>query len=105
MEEDIKHPIKSFKVDGGATVNQFLMQFQSDIIGLTVERPVIMETTALGAAYFAGLATKYWDSMEDIQKSWKLKCAYEPKMSTSERVELVKGWHLAVESARHFKIK
>lgn len=105
MEEDTKHPIRSFKVDGGATVNQFLMQFQSDIIGLSVERPMIMETTALGAAYFAGLATGFWNSLDEIKESWKLKCAYEPKMSHIERSGLVNGWHIAVEATRLFKLK
>lgn len=104
MEEDTKHPIKSFKVDGGATVNQFLMQFQSDIIGLPVECPMIMETTALGAAYFAGLSTNYWDSMEDIKASWKLKKTFNPKMNEKTREDLVDCWHTAVKATRVFKI-
>lgn len=105
MEEDTKLPIKSFKVDGGATVNQFLMQFQSDILNLRVEQPKILETTALGAAYLAGLAVGFWKSTEDIKASWQLKKAYNPVMDEATRSHLVKGWKIAVAATQHFKIK
>lgn len=105
MEEDTKISIKEVRVDGGASVNNFLMQFQSSILNLIVERPVIKETTALGAAYLAGLATGYWKSLEDIKSSWKLETAFFPSMSENTRKNYLKGWEIAVESARHFKIK
>ena len=105
MEEDTKLPIKSFKVDGGATVNQFLMQFQSDILNLRVEQPKILETTALGAAYLAGLAVGYWKTVEEVKASWQLKNAYDPKMNEQTRSHLIKGWKIAVSATQHFKIK
>lgn len=105
MEEDTKLPIKSFKVDGGATVNQFLMQFQSDILNLRVEQPKILETTALGAAYLAGLAVGFWKSVDDVKASWQLKKAYSPQMEEATRNHLVKGWKIAVAATQHFKIK
>ncbi len=103
MEEDTKIPIKILKVDGGATVNNFLMQFQSDILNLEVERPVIQETTALGAAYLAGLATEYWKSKDEIKSSWKLEKQFSPKMSEKDRKKNIKGWHTAVQATRQFK--
>lgn len=105
MEEDTKLPIKSFKVDGGATVNQFLMQFQSDILNLRVEQPKILETTALGAAYLAGLAVGFWRTTDDIKASWQLKSAYNPQMDAETRNHLVKGWKIAVAATQHFKVK
>lgn len=105
MEEDTKLPIKSFKVDGGATVNQFLMQFQSDILNLRVEQPKILETTALGAAYLAGLAVGFWRTTDDIKASWQLKNAYIPQMDEATRAHLVKGWKIAVSATQHFKVK
>jgi glycerol kinase len=105
MEEDTKLPIKSFKVDGGATVNQFLMQFQSDILNLRVEQPKILETTALGAAYLAGLAVGFWRTTDDIKASWQLKNAYIPQMEEATRAHLVKGWKIAVSATQHFKVK
>jgi glycerol kinase len=105
MEKDTGIPIKQFKVDGGATINTFLMQFQSDIMNLNVERPVIMETTALGAAYLAGLSTGFWTSIDDIRSSWKLERAFKPNMSEKLRLQYIKGWHTAVSATRAFKIK
>ena len=103
MEADIKEPIKSFKVDGGASINHFLMQFQSDILNLTVERPLILETTALGAAYLAGLSTGFWNSMDDIKNSWKREAVFTPKMSDAIREKNIKGWKKAVYATRQFK--
>ena len=105
MEEDTKLPITSFKVDGGATVNQFLMQFQSDILGLKVEQPKILETTALGAAYLAGLSSGYWKTKDEIRASWKLAKSYEPHMDDVTRKKYIKGWKIAVAATRQFKIK
>ncbi len=105
MEEDTKLPIQEFKVDGGATVNNFLMQFQADILNLSVERPVIQETTALGAAYLAGLSTKYWNSIDEIKSSWKLEKAFHPWMDEETRNKNIKGWKIAVEATRLFKLR
>ena len=104
MEEDTKLPITSFKVDGGATVNQFLMQFQSDILNLPVDQPKILETTALGAAYLAGLATGYWETKDDIKSSWKLAKSFHPQMSETLRNTNIKGWKTAVSATRTFKL-
>lgn len=105
MEADTKMPIKEFKVDGGASINNFLMQFQADILNLRVIRPKIQETTALGAAYLAGLAIGYWSSKEDIRHSWQLDLAYDPKMPAKIRSQHIRGWNTAVESTRKFKVK
>ena len=104
MEEDTRIPIQSFKVDGGATVNQFLMQFQADILNLRVDKPKILETTALGAAYLAGLATGYWKNREEIKNSWQLQTSYEPYMDEQSRNQLINGWKIAVKAARTFKL-
>lgn len=105
MEEDTKLPIKSFKADGGAAVNKFLMQFQADILNLTIEQPKTLETTALGAAYLAGLSTGYWKSLKEIKKSWQLNSVYEPKMNQQERDKYINGWKTAVKATRQFKLK
>jgi len=105
MEEDTKLPITSFKVDGGATVNKFLMQFQSDILDLRVDQPKILETTALGAAYLAGLATGYWKTKEDIRSSWQLQVSYEPHMDEQLRKTYINGWKKAVFATRQFKLE
>lgn len=103
MEADSNQPINLIKATGGATVNNYLMQFQSDIMNAKVERPLIMETTALGAAYLAGIASGYWSSVDEIHKSKKNDYAFLPKMDDLSRNKLLKGWKLAVESTRHFK--
>lgn len=99
MEEDSHIKLKELKVDGGACVNDFLMGFQADILGRTVHRPKITETTSLGAAYLAGLATGYWKDKEQIKANWQLGKAFEPKMEPEKREELLKGWHRAVKCA------
>ncbi len=104
MEEDTNVPIRSFKVDGGATINNFLMQFQADILNLKVERPKVLETTALGAAYLAGLASGYWGSMKEIEASWHLDKAFEPKMDASMRKQNIAGWQTAITATKSFKL-
>lgn len=89
--------ITDLKVDGGASQNNFLMQFQADICGIGIQRPVISETTALGAAYLAGLAVGLWSDTEEIRKLWRLERAFHPKMKEGERRALDKGWQKAVE--------
>ena len=92
-------PVAELRVDGGACVNDLLMQFQADILGVPVERPVITETTALGAAYLAGLQTGVFD-LETISKSWKLERRFEPRMDASTRDRLYAGWQRATERAK-----
>lgn len=99
MEQDSGLSLKSLKVDGGASANDFLMQFQSDIVGARVERPGCIETTALGAAYLAGLAVGYWRNPEEIRANWKMERAFVPAMEESERETLLRGWRRAVKCA------
>lgn len=99
MEQDTGLAISSLRVDGGASANDFLMQFQADILGADVLRPECIETTALGAAYLAGLATGYWQSREEIEKNWKLSHRFVPSMSDDIRQERLKGWDKAVRCA------
>ncbi|MGG3957099.1 glycerol kinase GlpK [Bhargavaea massiliensis] len=103
MEADAGITLKTLRVDGGAVKNNFLMQFQSDILGVPVERPVVNETTALGAAYLAGLAVGYWGSREEIAKQWNIDRAFEPKMNADTQQRLYDGWKKAVRAAQAFK--
>jgi glycerol kinase len=103
MEQDSGIALKTLRVDGGAVQNNFLMQFQSDILNVPVERPIVSETTALGAAYLAGLAVGYWGSQEEIAKQWVIDKKFEPGMSDSEREKLYEGWKKAVQAAMAFK--
>ena len=96
MEKDTDITISTLKVDGGASRDRFLMQFQSDILNKEVLRPAIRETTALGAAYLAGLATGVWKSREEISHLWSCNQLFEPKMDAAQREALVRGWHKAV---------
>lgn len=99
MEEDSSMHLKSLKVDGGASVNNFLMKFQSDILNTSVIRPALVETTSLGAAYLAGLATGYWKSKDEIKKNWQLGREFLPDMDEIHRKQLLKGWRRAVRCA------
>lgn len=99
MNADSGIDIKELRVDGGATANDSLLQFQSDLLQVPVIRPQITETTALGAAYLAGLAVGYWDDIEDIRKQWKVDKQFEPEMDTGKVAELTKGWKRAVNAA------
>lgn len=96
MEKDAKVPLKALRVDGGACANNFLMQFQADILGVEVERPRIIETTALGAACLAGLATEFWQQ-NDIASAWHPDRSFKPQMEEKQRKTLYKGWQKAVE--------
>ena len=100
MEEDSGIHLKSLKVDGGASANDFLMQFQADVLNTTVCRPKMIETTSLGAAYLAGLATGYWNNKDEIITNWQLGNQFEPTMSEEVREELLKGWNKAVKCAK-----
>ena len=99
MEQDSGIPITALKVDGGACANDFLMQFQSDILSCEVQRPRCIETTALGAAYLAGLAVNYWKGLNDIRKNWAINATFRPDMEEDQRNKLLKGWHKAVQCA------
>ncbi len=99
MEADAGIHIKELRVDGGATVNNQLMQFQSDILNTNVVRPKITETTALGAAYLAGLAVGYWKNVEEIQQQWQVDKSFSPSMPDEKRNELISGWQRAVKAS------
>ncbi|HVW87089.1 MAG TPA: glycerol kinase GlpK, partial [Bryobacteraceae bacterium] len=100
MEANSGEPIKELRVDGGATVNNFLMQFQADILGKPVVRPLDVETTALGAAYLAGIAEKVWTGADEVESFWRVERRFEPQMSAAERDERMAGWCAAVARAR-----
>lgn len=99
MEADSGISIKELRVDGGATVNNQLMQFQSDILNCKVVRPKTTETTALGAAYLAGLAVGYWKNIDDIREQWQVDKTFSPVMNDDKRKELLKGWQRAVKAS------
>ena len=96
MSEDAGVPVKELRVDGGPTRNDYLMQFQSDISDCTIRRPVIRETTALGACYLAGLATGVWHSREELKQLWRCDTLYAPSMDETKRRKLLSGWDKAV---------
>jgi len=98
MAQDAGTELKVLKVDGGACANNFLMQFQSDMLGKAVHRPKCIETTSMGAAYLAGLATGYWESTDDIKANWQLDREFVSNMENGKREELLEGWHKAVKS-------
>ena len=100
MALDVGQPITALKVDGGASRDQFLMQFQADILNKTVLRPAIRETTALGAAYLAGLATGVWKDRGEIRSLWHCNMTFTPNMEAPEREKLLAGWHKAVGRSR-----
>ena len=97
MKADSGIDLAALKVDGGASANDFLMQFQSDIINAPVKRPSCGETTAMGAAYLAGLAVGYWNSKEDVIKNWAVDKIFSPIMGEDERERKIKGWNKAVK--------
>ena len=102
MEQDLDAPLAALKVDGGASANNFLMQFQADILNAQVRRPGCIETTALGAAYLAGLAVGYWKNRDEIRDNWDLEAEFLPSMAQEKRTELLKGWERAVRCARYW---
>jgi glycerol kinase len=97
MNKDSGVPLKALKVDGGMVYNELLMQFQADILGVPVVRPIVAETTSLGAAYAAGLAVGFWNNLEDLRKNWGIDKTWEPKMDAATRDKLYKSWLKAVE--------
>ena len=99
MEKDSGIDLKSLKVDGGASANDFLMQFQADIVNTQVRRPACIETTALGAAYLAGLAVGYWKNRDEIRENWQLSRRFVPSMEEESRKKRLHGWDKAVKCA------
>ncbi len=100
MQADSGLTLQTLRVDGGMVRNGFLMQFQADILGVPVERPAVTETTALGAAYLAGLATNFWHSQDEIAQQWRVERAFAPQMSADQRDSLYHGWQRAVERSK-----
>ena len=100
MEADSGEKLKELRVDGGAAASNFLMQFQADILGRAIVRPVDAETTALGAAYLAGLATGFFKGLAELEEFWRAERTYEPRMSADRREELFAGWKKAVARCR-----
>jgi glycerol kinase len=102
MEADSNVKLKTLRVDGGAVVNNLLMQFQADILGVAVQRPKVAETTALGAAYLAGIAVGFWSSAREVAEHWAIDRTFEPQMSADQRNSLYAGWKRAVERSRNW---
>ena len=103
MENDTGKNLTALNVDGGASANNFLMQFQSDIVGRDIQRPVIRETTAMGAAYLAGLAVGFWKDLKEIQSVRSIDRKFAPSMGAGERAERMHGWHKAVDRAKQWE--
>ena len=103
MQEDSGINLTHLKVDGGAVENNFLMQFQSDILGVQVQRPAVTETTALGAAFLAGLSSGFWSSIDEISKKYSIEKTFSPSMDTREREKLYRGWKKAVQRSMHWE--
>jgi glycerol kinase len=102
MQRDAAQPLTELRVDGGAARNDLLMQFQADVMGVPVVRPVVTETTALGAAYLAGLATRFWAGTDEIATLWKADRRFEPAMNGDQREAKVEEWRRAVERSRRW---
>ena len=99
MEEDAKLSIKTLRVDGGASANDFLLTLQADLLNAAVHRPVCIETTALGAAYLAGLAIGYWKDKQEIRDNWQLDREFTPVIEEEQRAAMLAGWKRAVNAA------
>lgn len=102
MEKDSGKPTQELRVDGGATANNFLMQFQADLLGCEIKRPKIIETTAIGAAFLAGLAVGFWKNQEELQELWEADQSFQPNMKAEKRDQLIHFWHKAVERSKNW---
>ena len=100
MQKDAGITLTELRVDGGAAANDLLMQFQADVLGVPVVRPKVLETTALGAGYLAGLAVGYWRDAADVAANWRVDRAFEPRMAAGRVAELRAGWEKAVGRAK-----
>ena len=105
MEQDSDIKVKDLRVDGGASSNNFLMQFQSDILDVNIDRPEIIETTALGAAYLAGLAVGFYKNKNEITSKWKVQKEFTPNMDENKRIKLYKGWKRAVSRSIQWELE
>ena len=102
MEADSKISIKELRVDGGATVNNMLMQFQADVLNTATVRPKVIETTVMGAAYLAGLAVGFWESLEEIQEIWQTDVNFNPSKEREEIEKNIKGWYRAIDAVEYW---
>ena len=102
MEADAGIAIKELRVDGGATINNMLMQFQSDVLNTVTVRPKVVETTAMGAAFLAGLAVGYWESPEEIQDIWQIDTSFIPTKSREAVTKQIKGWYKAIDALEYW---
>ncbi len=102
MEADSKISIKELRVDGGATVNNLLMQFQADVLNTSTVRPKVIETTVMGAAYLAGLAVGFWESLEEIQEIWQIDANFDPTTERKEIEQNIKGWYRAIDAVEYW---
>ena len=102
MEADSGIAIKELRVDGGATINNMLMQFQADVLNTITVRPKVVETTAMGAAFLAGLAVGYWESQEEIQDIWQIDSSFTPSSSRESIHKQIKGWYRAVDALEYW---
>jgi glycerol kinase len=102
MEKDSGKPTQELRVDGGATANNFLMQFQADLLGCEIKRPKIIETTAIGAAFLAGLAVGFWKDRDELQALWKADRSFQPEMEVGKQEKLIHFWHKAVQRSKHW---
>jgi glycerol kinase len=100
MERDAGRPLRELRVDGGATANDLMMQFQADLLGVPVVRPEVTETTALGAAYLAGLGVGFWGSMQEVARNWREERRFEPGIAREEAADRMRQWSRAVERSR-----
>jgi glycerol kinase len=100
MQKDAGQPLAELRVDGGATANDLLMQFQADVLGVPVVRPRSLETTALGAAYHAGLTVDLWSSRDEVARQWQAERRFEPRMDPATRESLMARWRAAVARTR-----
>jgi glycerol kinase len=102
MEKDSGKPTAEIRVDGGATANNFLMQFQADLLGCEIKRPEIIETTAIGAAFLAGLAVGFWESRAELEELWTADRSFTPEMADEKREKMLHFWHKAVERSKNW---
>jgi glycerol kinase len=102
MKADSGIQLQALRADGGAAANDLLMQLQADLVGVPVQRPAVTETTALGAAYLAGLAVDYWSGLDEVAAQWQVDAEFLPAMSADQRNALYAGWQRAVERARNW---
>ena len=103
MQQDCGQRLSELRVDGGAVANNFLMQFQADILGSCVERPKMRETTALGAAYLAGLASGFWSSLDELRDKAIIEREFSPQLDEAQKEKLYAGWQKAVERTRDWE--